>query len=236
MKARSHRTEALRPDSRHERAARSQGSRFIAGVDEVGRGCLFGPVVAAAVILDPAKPVQGLDDSKKLDPARRERLDGLIRERAVAWAIAAVDAAWIDRLNIYQATRRAMLEAVRRLVPAPDHLLVDAMRLPVSIPQLSLVQGDARCRSIAAASIIAKVERDRWMAAWSALFPQYGLASNKGYGTRDHLAALERYGPSTAHRFSFAPVALAARTGAAASSPARQDQIELFFGSQGAGR
>jgi ribonuclease HII len=194
------------PSSRYERAARNAGYRTIAGLDEAGRGALFGPVFAAAVVLDPARPVRGLDDSKQLDPERREVLSARIRERAVAWAVGAADAFEIDRINILEAARVAMVRALERLGVPADYLLADAMRIPRDLPQLSLIRGDARCFSIAAASIVAKVERDAALAAWDNVFPEYGLARNKGYGTADHLAALDRFGPTPLHRFSFEPV------------------------------
>jgi ribonuclease HII len=182
------------------------GARLVAGVDEVGRGSLFGPVVAAAVILDPGYRIRGLRDSKLLPAERREALAERIREHAIAWAIAAVDAARIDQINIYQASRVAMREAVTHLQPLPDHLLIDAMRLDSDLPQRAIIHGDALSASIAAASILAKVERDRWVREWDPIFPVYGLASNKGYSTPHHLAALRQHGPSPLHRQSFAPV------------------------------
>lgn len=182
------------------------GARFVAGVDEVGRGSLFGPVVAAAVILDPGYRIRGLRDSKLLPVERREILAERIREHAVAWSIAAVDAARIDQINIYQASRVAMLEAVSNLNPCADHLLIDAMRIDCQLPQQPIIHGDALSASIAAASILAKVERDRMIVEWDPVFPVYGLASNKGYSTPRHLAALREHGPSPLHRQSFAPV------------------------------
>ena len=179
---------------------------MVAGVDEVGRGSLFGPVVAAAVILDRGYRVRGLRDSKLLLAERREVLALRIREHAVAWAVAGVDAARIDQINIYQASRVAMLEAAMRLVPAADHLLVDALRLDCGLPQDAIIHGDALSASIAAASILAKVERDRMMCEWEPVFPEYGLASHKGYSTQQHLAALREHGPTPLHRQSFAPV------------------------------
>lgn len=178
----------------------------VAGVDEVGRGSLFGPVVAAAVILDPHYRVRGLRDSKLLLAERREVLAQRIREHAIAWAIAAVDAARIDQINIYQASRVAMRDAVARLTPASDHLLIDALRLECEQPQQAIIHGDALSASIAAASILAKVERDRMMCEWDAILPLYGLASHKGYSTPKHIAALREHGPSPLHRQSFAPV------------------------------
>ncbi len=178
----------------------------MAGVDEVGRGSLFGCVVAAAVILDPTYRIRGLRDSKLLMADRREVLAERIREHCIAWAIAAVDAARIDQINIYHASRAAMREAVIRLAPAADHLLVDAVRLDCNLPQKPIIHGDALSASIAAASILAKVERDRIMCEWDAVFPGYGLASHKGYSTPKHLAALRELGPTPLHRQSFAPV------------------------------
>jgi ribonuclease HII len=196
----------LRCTLRYEKQAWAMGAQLVAGVDEVGRGSLFGCVVAAAVILDPAYRVRGLRDSKLLLPERREVLAERIREHAVAWAVAAVDAARIDQINIYHASRAAMCEAVLRLAPAADHLLVDAMRLDCQQPQIPIIHGDALSASIAAASILAKVERDRMMCDWDAVFPAYGLASHKGYSTPKHLAALREFGPTPLHRQSFAPV------------------------------
>jgi ribonuclease HII len=196
----------LRCDLKFEKRAWSKGAALVAGVDEVGRGSLFGPVVAAAVILDPEFRIRGLRDSKLLIPERREWLALRIREHAIAWALAAVDAARIDQINIYQASRVAMLEAVGQLYPHPDHLLIDALRLDCELSQQAIIHGDARSASIAAASIIAKVERDRMVAEWDPVFPVYGLAANKGYSTPHHLAALREHGPSPLHRQSFAPV------------------------------
>jgi len=196
----------LRCTLRYERKAWEAGALRVAGVDEVGRGSLFGPVVAAAVILDPGYRVRGLRDSKLLLPERREVLAGRIRRHAIAWAVAAVDAERIDRINIYQASRVAMRDAAMQLAPAADHLLVDAMRLDCELPQDAIIHGDALSASIAAASILAKVERDRMMREWDAVFPAYGLASHKGYCTPRHLAALREHGPTPMHRRSFAPV------------------------------
>ena len=196
----------FRCEATFERELRARGFRAIAGVDEVGRGALFGPVVAAAVVLSPDRPVRGLNDSKLLSPERREVLAERIRQRAVAWAIGAVDAATIDRVNIYQASRMAMRLAVARLNPPPDFLLVDALALELPLPQRALIKGDARCHAIAAASILAKVRRDDCMRAWDRIFPEYGLAAHKGYGTPEHLRALQQYGPTPLHRLSYEPV------------------------------
>jgi ribonuclease HII len=196
----------LRCTLRYEKFAWESGATMVAGVDEVGRGSLFGPVVAAAVILDRSYRIRGLRDSKLLLPERREVLAERIREHAVAWAVAAVDAARIDQINIYQASRLAMSEAVLRLAPPADHLLVDAVRIDCELPQCKIIHGDALSASIAAASILAKVERDRIMREWDPVFPEYGLASHKGYSTPKHLAALRDFGPTPLHRQSFAPV------------------------------
>jgi ribonuclease HII len=189
-----------------ERELRARGFHAIAGIDEAGRGSLFGPVFAAAVILSEDNPIRGLNDSKQIEPERREVLAERIRERAVAWSVAAVDAATIDCINIYQASKMAMRIAVGRLRPAPDFLLTDAMPLDLAIPQRPLIKGDARCHAIAAASILAKTERDRCMRVWDEVFPGYGLAAHKGYSTPDHLQALADSGVTPLHRLSFEPV------------------------------
>jgi ribonuclease HII len=185
-------------------------------------------VVAAAVILKPGVPIRGLADSKQLDRKTREAIAPRIRERCEAWAIAAVDAAWIDRVNIYQAARLAMEGAIRKLAVQPDYILADAMKLNLPHAQRSLVRGDARSRSIAAASILAKVERDAWMREWAQVYPAYDLASNKGYGTPVHLKSLEIEGPTPIHRLSFEPVATASKF--PANIPVEDDvlQGELF--------
>jgi ribonuclease HII len=192
--------------ARFERFARERGFCCIAGVDEVGRGALFGPVYAGAVVLDPAKPIRGLRDSKELDAETREILAERIRERAVCWAVAAADAFEIDRINILQAARLAMRRAIERLTPSPDYLLIDAVTVDLPVTQESLIGGDARCQCIAAASIIAKVARDDCMRQWDRVFPEFGLARNKGYGTDEHYAGLRAHGPTSLHRFSFWPV------------------------------
>lgn len=192
--------------SRYEREARKRGWQRIAGLDEAGRGALFGPVVAAAVILNPKRRIVGLDDSKKLAPPRRGELAERIREHALAWAVAQEDAGSIDAWNILQASRRAMCAAIQRLQVPPDFLLLDAVTVDLPIEQKPIIKGDARSVSIAAASILAKVERDRLMDEFDAQFPLYGLRHNRGYGTPDHLEALRVHGPSRLHRFSFAPV------------------------------
>ena len=217
------------PTSYYERAARKAGHRVIAGLDEAGRGSLFGPVFAAAVVLDPERPVRGLDDSKALEPERREVLAGRIRERAAAWAVGAADAFEIDRINIYQASLLAMRRALDALKAQCDYLLLDAVKLNIPIEQKSLIHGDALSFSIAAASILAKVHRDAALAAWGEVFPDYNLKSNKGYSTPDHLAALGRLGPTTLHRFSFEPVRAVSRYSAWTGYPEpAPEQRELF--------
>lgn len=194
-------------DDSFEREAQSLGANLIAGVDEVGRGALAGPVVAAAVILDFNRLPAGLNDSKKLTATTRARLAEEIRATALAYAIARVEAAEIDRINILQATCQAMREAIRMLTPAPDFLLLDAVQLKeLTIKQKSIIKGDAQSVSIAAASIIAKVARDRWMGEYDREFPGYGFARNVGYGTAAHLQALREIGPSLLHRLTFRQV------------------------------
>ena len=206
-----------------EEAARTLGALRIAGVDEVGRGPMFGPVVAAAVILPQGCPIQGLNDSKKLTEKKRSELYAEIRSQAVAWAIAAVDVETIDRINIRQASLLAMRCAVEQLALTPDYLLIDG-KDTLSLDECSLdgcsldgcacpcrqqsvIGGDATSVSIAAASILAKVHRDRLIVELDSQFPGYGLASHKGYCTADHLEALTRLGPTPLHRKSFSPVA-----------------------------
>ncbi len=192
--------------SRYEREARKLGWTRIAGLDEVGRGSLFGPVVAAAVILNPKRRIVGLDDSKQIVADRREVLAERIKEHAVAWAVAEIDSQRIDAWNIYQASRQAMTAALEQLSTQPDYLLIDAMKLDVLIEQKSLIKGDAKSVSIAAASILAKTYRDARMLEMDAVYPQYGLAQHKGYATPEHLEALRKHGASPLHRYSFAPV------------------------------
>lgn len=184
----------------------------IAGVDEAGRGPLCGPVYAAAVILDPARPIDGLNDSKKLSEKKRKALAPLIRERALAWAVGIATVEEIDRLNILHATMLAMRRAVEGLAVPPDQVLVDGNRIPpgLTVPARAIVGGDASEAAISAASILAKTGRDHEMMALAALYPQYGIAKHKGYPTAEHLAALRIHGPSPIHRRSFAPVAQSA--------------------------
>jgi ribonuclease HII len=193
-----------------EEAARARGARRIAGVDEVGRGPLFGPVVAAAVILAPGFRFDGLTDSKKLTEKKRNELDVEIRANAVAWAIAEVDAETIDRINIRQASLMAMRRAVEQLALSPDCLLIDGRDvIDLECRQQAVIHGDAISFSIAAASVLAKVYRDRLLVELDRDFPGYGLAQHKGYGCPAHLAALQRLGPTPLHRKSFHPVAQA---------------------------
>lgn len=182
--------------------------RRVAGVDEAGRGPLAGPVAVAAVILDPARPIAGLGDSKALTEARREALEPLIRECALAWHVELVSAAEIDRLNILRATLEGMARAVHALQPCAEHALIDGNRLPPGLPcpAEALVKGDAREPAIMAASILAKVARDRLMRELDLRHPGYGFAVHKGYPTADHLENLRRLGPCDEHRRSFAPV------------------------------
>jgi ribonuclease HII len=193
------------PDFAREAELWGAGYRLVAGVDEAGRGPLAGPVVAAAVILPRgwAGPAP-LDDSKRLAPAVREVLFEAIRRHALAWRVRVIGPEWIDRVNILQATLQGMSEAVRRLRPAADYVLVDGNRLPeLPGPGEAIVKGDGRCCSIAAASILAKVVRDRLMRVYGQRYPRWGFAQHKGYATREHVEALRRWGPSPIHRRSF---------------------------------
>jgi ribonuclease HII len=179
----------------------------VAGIDEAGRGPLAGPVVAAAVIIAPDRRIQGLADSKLLAPERREELFAVIRERALAVGVGLVDHETIDRINILQATKQAMAEALTALAVVPDLVITDFVALPgLHCPQKNLVEGDRRSASVAAASIVAKVTRDRLMRELDARYPKYGFARHKGYATPEHLAALDRHGPCPIHRRSFAGV------------------------------
>ena len=187
--------------------ARGLTTVLIAGIDEAGRGPLAGPVTAAAVILDPARPIPGLDDSKRLSPARRALLEPEIQQFSLAWCVASASPAEIDTLNILQATLLAMQRAVQGLVFPPDRALVDGNRCPLlSCPVEAIVGGDAKVAAISAASILAKVARDHEMARLDLLYPGYGLALHKGYPTQAHIAALRALGPSPIHRRSFRPV------------------------------
>ena len=189
-----------------ENAIRRRGFARVAGVDEVGRGCLAGPVVVAAVVLHPRRAIAGVRDSKLLSPPARERLYYEIIAKADAWSVAAAQPDEIDRLNIHHACLRAMRRAVVALVPLPGFILVDGFRIPdLSLPQRRVVGGDRRCAAIAAASIVAKVTRDRHMVRLHHLDPRYGFDRHKGYGTPQHLVAMARHGYSAVHRRSFRP-------------------------------
>ncbi len=193
---------------RYEKEATLKGYQAVAGVDEAGRGPLAGPVVAAAVILPPSGALKGVDDSKKLTPAKRDELFELVRSAAVAYGIGQASVQEIDELNIYRAAQLAMKRAIEALKPSPDFLLTDAMPLPAlsHIPQKPLIHGDALSSSIAAASILAKVTRDRMMEELHLQYPVYGFDAHKGYGTEVHILALKEYGACPEHRLTFAPV------------------------------
>jgi ribonuclease HII len=192
-----------------ENTLRRVGFVYVAGVDEVGRGCLAGPVVAAAVVLHPEKHIPGVCDSKLVPAAERERIFERIMSSAVAWAVAAAEPTEIDSINIHQASLRAMQRAVLALAPLPDIVLVDAFRIPeLPMAQRGVIHGDRRCSAIAAASIVAKVTRDRQMLALHGRDPRYGFDRHKGYATADHLDAVARFGYSDAHRRSFRPATL----------------------------
>ena len=187
-----------------EARLRAEGYRLIAGVDEAGRGCLAGPVVAAAVILPPASVINGIDDSKRVSPRRREQLDAAIRREALAVGFGVIREEVIDAVNILQAALLAMQHAIDALSPSPDFVLIDGDRSPdCSLPHRAIPSGDRLCLSVSAASILAKVARDRIMQGYHRALPQYGFAHHKGYGTRDHLLAIARFGASPIHRRSF---------------------------------
>lgn len=183
-----------------------QKGELVAGVDEVGRGPLAGPVVTAAVIIDHNFDLLEVNDSKKLSPEKRLQLYPKILSEAVSVGIGVKSAAVIDHINIYEADRQAMAQAVKALDVKPDALLVDAMNVPIDIPQIELIKGDAKSNSIAAASIVAKVFRDKLMDDYDKIYPQYGFPRNAGYGTKEHVEALKKYGPTPIHRKTFAPV------------------------------
>ncbi len=208
---------------KYEKLAWAAGAQLVCGVDEVGRGAFFGPVVAGAVILDPKYRIKGLRDSKLLPAERREVLAERIKQHSIAWSVAAVDAARIDQINIYHASLLAMVRAIEQLDPKPDHLLLDAVRVSMDCPQTKIIHGDALSASIAAASIVAKVHRDALITEWAPVFPAYDLASNKGYRSPKHIAALRSIGPTPLHRQSFAPVWLAAHP---------QEALEFMLGDE----
>ena len=192
-----------------ENALRRMGFVYVAGVDEVGRGCLAGPVVAGAVILDPDRYIPRVCDSKTVTALERASLYERITQQALSWSVVAVDPEEIDRINIHQASLRAMQRAILALAPLPDMVLVDAFRVPdLPMAQRAVVHGDARCTAIAAASIVAKVTRDRAMLELHGRDPRYGFDRHKGYATREHLDAVSRFGYSAAHRRTFRPPTL----------------------------
>lgn len=190
--------------SRYEEKLYSLGCEYIAGIDEAGRGPLAGPVVAAAVILKRNEFIEGVDDSKKLTPRKRERLFEDIIKNCVCYSVGIADQKCIDEINILNATQKAMYMAVSGLNPRPGHILIDALRLDeLDIPQTAIINGDARSISIAAASIIAKVTRDRIIEEYGKEYPQYGFENHKGYGTKEHISAIKKYGLCPIHRLSF---------------------------------
>lgn len=188
-----------------EQQAWNDGFKLIAGLDEVGRGCIAGPVVAAACILDPSKPLpEGLNDSKKVTESNRDEIAAELKEGCIAYAIGQIEADEIDRINILEATKQAMLNAIATLSPSPDFLLIDALYLKrTPLPQRSIIKGDSISASIAAASILAKTYRDDLMKAYDAEFPQFGFAAHKGYGCASHYDAIREHGPCPLHRMSF---------------------------------
>ncbi|MFS0782324.1 ribonuclease HII [Bacillus sp. 1P06AnD] len=192
--------------NRYERDGRTKGFQAIAGIDEVGRGPLAGPVVAAAVVLPEDFVLLGLDDSKKITEKNRELYYGHIIDSGADIGIGIIESGVIDEINIYEASKKAMLEAINGLKHTPDYLLIDAMKLPVGLPQESIIKGDAKSVSISAASIIAKVTRDHLMCEYDTTYPEYGFRNNMGYGTKEHLSALDQFGITPIHRKSFAPV------------------------------
>lgn len=188
---------------RYERELMAQGCRYICGVDEVGRGPLAGPVTCAAVIMPLDDLIEGVNDSKKVAKKKRERLAELIKEKAVAYSVASYDNRKIDEMNILAATKACMAEAVAGLAVTPDVVIVDALTLDIPIRTFGIVHGDAQSYSIAAASILAKVERDAYMTGMDEVYPGYGFSSNAGYGTAAHIAALKELGPTPIHRRTF---------------------------------
>lgn len=191
---------------RYEREQYNLGYQLIAGIDEVGRGPLAGPVVATAVILPKDCKIKGLNDSKKIPKKKHEELYEEIKQKAMAVGVGIVDNKRIDQINIYEATKQAMIEAINDLNLQPDHLLIDAMKLDIAIPQTSIIKGDANSLSIAAASIVAKVTRDRLMTEYDSVYTGYYFEKNAGYGTKEHLSALEKLGVTPIHRESFEPI------------------------------
>ncbi|MGN1358732.1 MAG: ribonuclease HII, partial [Bacilli bacterium] len=184
----------------------NKGINLIAGVDEVGRGPLIGPVVAAAVILPKDFVLEGLTDSKKLSEKKREAFYQIIKEKAISIGVGVIDEKRIDEINIYEATKEAMIMAINNLNPKPEHVLIDAMPLDLTVPTTSIIKGDLLSISISAASVIAKVERDHMLYVMDKEYPMYDLKNNKGYGTKKHLEAIKKYGITKYHRLSYKPV------------------------------
>lgn len=212
--------------SLYEKEAIDRGYIHIAGIDEVGRGCIAGPVVSAAVILPPGELIEGVNDSKKLSPKKRLELAAEIKRRALAWALALIFPPYLDSINILNATRETMAMTVRNLPLKPDYLLIDALSLPdINIRQKSIIKGDCLSISIASASIVAKVERDRLMENLDLIHPAYGFGNHKGYATREHLQALFTHGPCSIHRASFEPVKSLSSGGLYAEQPGLFDQF-----------
>jgi ribonuclease HII len=215
----------IRSLQKYEEEAYKKGFKYIVGIDEVGRGPLAGPVVAAAVVLPRKTYIAGVDDSKKLSPGKRKQLAAQIKEVALTWAVAAINPPFLDDINILNATREAMGMAVAELNPRPDFLLIDALKLPdIHIEQQSLIKGDSLSFSIACASILAKVERDASMDALELIHPGYGFSKNKGYATREHIQALMVKGPCPIHRRSFEPVKTLLAGGPYGRQPSLFDQ------------
>lgn len=212
--------------SLYEKEAWDRGVIHIAGIDEVGRGCIAGPVVSAAVILPPGELIEGVNDSKKLSPKKRLGLAKEIKKRALTWSVACIFPPYLDSINILNATRETMRLAVRELSPHPDLLLIDALSLPdINIKQQAIIKGDSLSISIASASILAKVERDMLMDNLDIIYPLYGFGNHKGYATREHLQALFAHGPCSMHRGSFEPVKSLQAGGLYAEQPGLFDQF-----------
>lgn len=188
---------------RFERPLYDKGIKYVAGIDEVGRGPLAGPVVTCAVILKPDVLIEGVNDSKKVSEKNREKLFDIIINNCVSYAVGMANEKIIDEINILNATKQAMCEAVSNLKVTPEHLLIDAVELGLNIPSTAIIKGDAFSVSVAAASIVAKVTRDRMMVAYDEIYPEYGFCRNKGYGTAEHIEALKKFGPCPIHRMSF---------------------------------